>query len=156
MTDRDHSLQDEFDRHFRGDGPPPDTDDPEAAAYEAVFAALHEEPDGDLSDNFAEQVADRVGLASNVERGPSPALVWSDVLLVFLAVAALGATLVLMPSVQTILQETLWVVVRSLNDISAYVRLDVVASIGLALLLTLGLDLFLRRWHPRRRAPTPS
>jgi hypothetical protein len=150
MTDCDRSLQDEFDRHFRGDGPPPDTDDREAAAYQAVFAALHEEPEGNLSDDFAEQVADRVGLQ------PEPAIVWSDVLLLFLAVAALGATLVLMPSVQTIFQETVWVVVRSLDNLSAYVRLDVVAASGLALALTLGLDALFRRWRPLRRAPTPS
>jgi hypothetical protein len=150
MNDRDRSLQDEFDRHFRGDGPPPDTTDREAAAYQAVFAALHEEPGGDLSDDFADRVANRVGLR------PEPAIVWSDVILIFLAVAAFGATLVLLPSIQTVLEETVWVIVRSLNDLSAYVRLDVMTAASLVLALTLGLDALLRRWRPLRRAPTTS
>ncbi len=148
MNDRDRSLQDEFDRHFRGDGPPPDTDNREAAAYQAVFSALQDEPEGDLPDDFAERVADRVSLR------PEPSIVWSDVLLLVLTVAAAGATLVLMPSVHTILEETVWVIARSFGDLSSYVRLDVMAAAGLVLLLTLGLDALLRRWRPLRHAPT--
>jgi hypothetical protein len=150
MTDRDHSLQDDFDRYFRGDGSPPDTTDPDAAAYQMVFEALHEEPEGDLPDDFAEQVADRVGV------GTEPSIVWGDIVLLFLAVAGLGATLVVMPSVSTILDETVWVVFRSVQDLSAYVRLDVLGAVGLVLALTVGLDRLLRRWRPLRRAPTPS
>jgi hypothetical protein len=151
MTDRDHSLQDDFDRYFRGDGSPPETDnDPDAAAYQAVFEALHEEPEGDLPDDFAEQVADRVGV------GTEPSIVWSDVLLLFLAVAGLSATIVVMPSVETILQETVWVLLRSILKLSATVRLDVIGAAGLVLAFTFGADALLRRWAPRRHAPSPS
>jgi len=151
MTDRDHSLQDEFDRHFRGNGSPPDTNnDPEAAAYQMVFEVLHEEPEGDLSDDFAEQVADRVGV------GTEPSIVWSDVLLLFLAVAGLSATIVVMPSVETMLQETVWVLLRSVETLSATVRLDVIGAAGLVLALTLGADALLRRWTPHRHAPSTS
>jgi hypothetical protein len=151
MTDRDRSLQDEFDRYFRGDGSPPETDnDPDAAAYQMIFEALHEEPEGDLPDDFAEQVADRVGV------GTEPSIAWSDVFLLFLVVAGLGATLVVMPSVSTILDETVWVILRSVQNLSAYVRLDVLGAAGLVLALTLGLDALLRRRHRLRRAPTPS
>lgn len=150
MTDRDQSLQDAFDRYFQGDGSPPDTDDPDAAAYQMVFDALHDEPEGDLPEDFAEQVADRVGV------GEEPAIAWIDVVLLFCAVAGLGATLVVLPSVSTILNETVWVIVRSVQDLSASVRLDVIAAVGLVLVLTLGLDALLGRWRPLRRAPTPS
>jgi hypothetical protein len=150
MTDRDHSLQDDFDRHFRGNGAPPDTDDPDAAAYATVFAALHEEPEGDLPDDFAEQVADRVGV------GTEPAIAWSDVLLLFLAVAGLGATLVVMPSTSTLLDTTVWTILRSVQDLSGSVRLDVVAAAGLVLALTLGLDRLIDRRRPLRRAPTEA
>jgi hypothetical protein len=150
MTDRNQSLQDAFDRHFRGDGSPPDPDDPDAAAYQMVFEALHEEPEGDLPDDFAEQVADRVGV------GTEPSIIWGDVLLLFLAVAGLGATLVVLPSVSTILDETVWTILHAMQDLSTYVRLDVIGAIGLALALTVGLDSLLRRWRPLRRAPTTS
>jgi multisubunit Na+/H+ antiporter MnhB subunit len=154
MTDsRDRDLQDEFDRYFRGDGPPPDTaDDPEAAAYEAVFAALHEEPEGDLPAHFAEQVADRVGLRTTT----APALMWTDVVLLFLAVAGVGATLVLMPSLSTVFQETVGVMGRAVEMLATVVRLDVVGAVGLVLALALGADVLIRRWRPLRRAPSPS
>jgi len=149
MTDHDHSLQDDFDRHFRGNGAPPETEnDPDAAAYATVFAALQEEPEGDLSPDFAEQVADRVGV------GTEPAIAWSDILLLFLAVAGLGATLVVLPSTSTLLDTTVWTILRSVQDLSVYVRLDVIAAIGLVLALTLGLDRLLGNWRPPRRAPT--
>lgn len=151
MTDRDQSLQDEFDRHFQGDGSLPDTEeDPEAAAYQMVFEALHEEPEGDLPDDFAEQVADRVGV------GTEPSIAWSDVLLLFLAVAGLGTTLVMMPSVSAILDQTVWAILRSVQDLSGYVRLDVVGAVSLVLVLTVGLDALLHRWASLRRAPAPS
>jgi hypothetical protein len=151
MTDRNDDLQDEFDRHFRGDGPPPRTDgDPEAAAYKVVFSVLEEEPEGDLSDDFAEQVADRVGV------GTEPAIAWSDVVLLFLLVAALGATIVLMPSSLTTVQETTALILRAVQSLSIYVRLDVVAAVGGVLALTVGLDQLLKKWSPLRRAPSPS
>lgn len=151
MNDRDQFLQDEFDRHFRGNGSPPDTEnDPEAAAYEMVFSALQEEPDGDLPDDFAEQVADRAGVRT------APSIVWGDVVLLFLAIAGLGATLVVMPSVSTVFQETIGVIGRSLRTLSAHIRVDIVAAAGLVLIVTLGLDALLSRWPSLRRAPTPS
>jgi hypothetical protein len=151
MTDRDHDLQDDFDRHFHGNGAAPDTDgDPDAAAYATVFAALQEEPEGDLPHDFAEQVADRVGV------GTEPAIAWSDVLLLFLAVAGLGATLVVLPSTSTLLDTTVWTILRSVQDLSGYVRLDVVGAVGLVLALTLGLDALLKRRSRLRPAPTSS
>jgi hypothetical protein len=150
MTDPNHSLQDEFDRHFRGDGPPPDTDDPEAAAYHVVFSALQEEPEGDLPDDFAAQVADRVAV------GREPALAWTDVLLLFLAVAGLSTAAVLMPSSLAPLWESLTLIPDAIQTMSTFVRLDVLVAVGLVLTLTLGLDALLARWTPLRRAPTPS
>ncbi|MFB6247732.1 MAG: hypothetical protein ABEL97_04095 [Salinibacter sp.] len=151
MTDRNDDLQDQFDRHFRGDGPPPSTDgDPEAAAYEVVFSVLEEEPEGDLPPDFAEQVADRVRV------GSEPALAWSDVVLLFLLVAALGATIVLMPSSLTTVQETTALILRSVQSLSTYVRLDVVAAVGGVLALTVGLDRLLKEWVPLRHVPSPS
>lgn len=151
MNDRDHSLQDEFDRYFRGDGSAPDTtEDLDAAAYQTVFAALEEEPEGSLPDDFAHQVADRAGVG--VERS----LAWTDILLFVVAVSGLGATLVVMPSVATVLDETVWVLLRSLRSLSTSIRLDVVGAAGLVLALTLGLDSMLRHWRPLRRAPSAS
>lgn len=151
MTDRDHDLQDDFDRYFRENGAPPETEnDPDAAAYATVFAALHEEPEGDLPDDFAEQVADRVGV------GTDPAIAWSDILLLFLAVAGLGATLVVLPSTSTLLDTTVWTILRSVQDLSAHVRLDVVGAAALVLALTFGVDVLLKRWSRLRPAPTSS
>lgn len=150
MTDPNHSLQDEFDRHFRGDGPPPDTDDPEAAAYHVVFSALHEEPEGDLPEDFAEQVADRVAAARE------PAFAWTDVVLLFLVVAGLGAAVVLMPSSLSSLWETVDLITEPLQTLSTYLRLDVLVAVGLVLAATLGLDALLARWTPLHRVPTPS
>ncbi len=151
MNNRDQSLQDEFDRYFRGDGSPPETEnDPDAAAYQMVFEALHEEPEGDLPNDFAEQVADRVGV------GTEPSIVWSDVLLLFLAVAGLGATLVMMPSTSALLDKTVWAILRSVQDLSTYVRLDVIGAVGLVLALTVGADTLLKRWPRLRPAPTTS
>ena len=150
MTDPNHSLQDEFDRHFRGDGPPPDTDDAEAAAYHVVFSALQEEPEGDLPDDFAEQVADRVAV------GREPALAWTDILMLVLAAAGLGAVAVLIPSALAPLWTPLTLLPETLQTLSSYLRLDVLAAVGLVLALTLGVDALLARWTPLRRAPTPS
>lgn len=150
MTDPDRSLQDEFDRHFRGDGPPPEADTPDAAAYRAVFSALEEEPAGELSDDFAERVADRVRI------GTEPAIAWSDILLLFVTIAALGATVVLMPSSLELLRESFAGILRSVETIATYVRLDVIGAIGLVLAATFGLDALVGRWTPPRRRPLPS
>jgi len=151
MTRPNDDLQDEFDRHFRGDGPPPDTDDPEAAAYQVVFSVLEEEPEGDLPDDFAEQVADRVGV------GTEPAWAWSDLLLLLLFVAGIGATVALMPtSFFTAVQETATTIGQAVDTLSTAVRLDVVIAIGLVLALTAGVDRLLEGWLPRRRLPSPT
>lgn len=149
MTDRE--LQDDFDRFYRENGDPPQTDgDPEAAAYRAVFAALHEEPEGSLSDDFAERVANRVGLQ------PEPLFAWSDVVLFLLAVSGLAAAVVAVPSFFTVLHETAGLLLQSVQDLSDSVRLDVVGAATLVFALTLAFDALLRRWQPLRRAPTPT
>ncbi|MFP4228281.1 MAG: hypothetical protein ACLFTE_05565, partial [Salinivenus sp.] len=130
MTDRDRHLQDAFDRHLRGDGPPPDTDDPEAAAYHHVYAVLGEAPEGDLPEEFAEQVADRVGLA------PAPAIPWIEIVLLFLVVAGLGTGLVMLPSLAGPLQESLQVGLRAVHRLSTGLRLDVLGAVVLVLVLT--------------------
>lgn len=148
MTDRDQSLQKAFDRHFREEGRPPDTDDdPEAAAYETVYAVLEEEPEGHLPENFAEQVADRVGLVRE------PAMGWAEIFLLLLIIAGAGAGLVWMPpsfvEIPALFAEGL----RSLETASAPVRLDVVLATALVLLVTLGLDSLLTGWRPARKTP---
>ncbi|MFB6274077.1 MAG: hypothetical protein ABEL51_14400 [Salinibacter sp.] len=144
MTDRDRDLQDAFDRHLHGEGPPPDTeDDPEAAAYEAVYANLSEEPDGtDLPDDFAEQVADRAGFAS--ESG----MVWIEIFLLFLLIAGAGAGLVLMPPTLAGIQQSVGDLLMSLQDVSGTVRLDVILAGTLVLMLTIGFDFLINRLHP--------
>lgn len=147
MNDRDQSLQDAFDRHLRGEGPPPETDDdPEAAAYQMVFAALSEEPEGDLPDDFAERVADRVGLSSE------PAVAWADLLLLLLALAGFGGTLVAFPTVLGVLTESAQVTLRLIQVASSTLRFDVILAVGLVLAVTLAFDTLLSRWRPARRA----
>lgn len=149
MTDRDRDLQDAFDRHLRGEGPPPETnDDPEAAAYELVYATLNEEPEGDLPDNFAEQVTERVGLT------PEPAIGWIEGVLVLLIIAGAGAGLVWMPPTVAGLQQSLGELLMAIQDVSTAVRLDVILASLLVLLLTLGFDAFLRYVRPGHHIPT--
>ena len=151
MTDRDQSLQDAFDRHLRGEGPPPRVDDdPEAAAYQHVYAVLGEAPEGELPDDFAEHVADRVGL------GTAPAPSWVEILLLFLLVAGLGTGLVMLSSLTGPLQESLQVGLRTVERLSTVLRVDVVGAAGLVLLLTLALDALWQQWPRLRQAPTPS
>jgi len=151
MTPPNDDLQDDFDRYFRGDGPPPETDDPEAAAYQVVFSVLEEEPEGDLPDDFAEQVADRVGVETD------PAWAWSDLLLLLLVVAGTGATVAVVPSsFFTAFRDTAATLGRTLDTLSSVVRLDVVVAVGLVLALTAGIDRLLAGWVPRRRAPSVS
>jgi len=143
MTDRDRDLQDAFDRHLRGEGPLPATDDdPEAAAYEAVYAALSEAPEGALPDTFADQVADRVGLS------PEPGMGWAEILLLLLIIAGAGAGLVWMPPTLAGLQQTLGEFAALFQDLSRTVRLDVIFASVLVLLLTIGLDAFFKHLRP--------
>jgi hypothetical protein len=151
MTDHDQHLQDAFDRSLRGDGPPPEVDDDsEAAAYQQVYAVLGEEPAGDLPENFAEQVADRVGI------GTVSSIAWGEIILLFALVAGVGASLVMLPSLAGPLVEGLRDGVRILQTLSTDVRLDVLGAAGLVLLLTLLADALWRRWPRLRRVSTTS
>jgi len=150
MTDHDRDLQDAFDRAVRGEGAPPDTDhDPEAAAYEVVYTTLSEEPEGtDLPNNFAEQVADRVGLSRK------PAMGWAEILLLFLIIAGAGTGLVWMPPTLAGLQQSAAAILRSVQAVSGPSRLDVVMASVLVLVLTIGLDALLVRLRRRRHSPS--
>jgi hypothetical protein len=149
MTHRDRDLQDAFDRHLRGDGPPPETDDdPEAAAYEAVYATLSEEPEGTLPDDFAEQVADRAGFA------PEPGASWAEILLLFLLIAGAGAGLVLMPPTLAGIQQSVGDLLLALQDLSGTVRIDIILASALVLLLTIGFDLLFHRLRPGHHTMT--
>jgi hypothetical protein len=150
MTDRDRDLQDAFDRHLRGEGPPPDTEnDPEAAAYEAVYAALGEAPAGDLPDGFATDVADRVGLARD------PGMGWAEILLLLLIIAGAGAGLVWMPPTLAGVQQPLGEFAALFQDLSRTVRLDIILASVLVLLLTTGLDAFFKRLRPGHPPMSP-
>ena len=150
MTDRDRDLQDAFDRHLRGEGPPPTTDDdPEAAAYEAVYAALSEAPEGSLPDTFADEVATRVGLA------PDPGMGWAEILLLLLIIAGAGAGLVWMPPTLAGVQQTLGEFAALFQDLSRTVRLDIILASVLVLLLTIGLDAFFKRLRPGHPPMSP-
>ncbi len=144
MTNRDRDLQDAFDRHLHGDGPRPETnDDPEAAAYEEVYATLAEEPEGeDLPDNFAETVANRAGFV------PESGMNWAEILLLFLLIAGAGAGLVLMPPTLAGIQQSIGDLLLSLQDLSGTVRLDVIFASALVLILTAGFDFLLNRLRP--------
>lgn len=150
MTDRDQQLQDAFDRHLHGDAPLPEGDDPEAAAYRQVYAVLGEEPAGDLPSNFAEQVADRVGI------GTVPSVAWVEIALLFVLVAGVGASIVMLPSLSGPLVDGLQDGVRIVLAFSTDVRLDVLGAAGLVLVLTLLADALWRRWPRLRRVSTTS
>lgn len=140
MTNHDRDLQEAFDRHLRGEGPPPETDDdPEAAAYEVVYATLGQEPEGDLPDDFAEQVADRVEVSSE------PAMGWGEIFLLFLVIASAGAGLVWMPPTLAGVQQSLGDILMSLQDLRGTLRFDVIVASTLVLILTIGLDALLYR-----------
>jgi hypothetical protein len=143
MTNRDRDLQDAFERHLRGDAPPPETDDdPEAAAYEAVYATLNEEPEGELPDDFAEQVANQAGFS------PESGMGVAEILLLFLLIAGAGAGLVLMPPTFAGVQQGIGDLLMLLQDVSGAVRLDVVMASALVLVLTIGFDVLLNRLRP--------
>jgi hypothetical protein len=150
MTNHDRDLQDTFDRHLRGEGSPPETDDdPEAKAYEVVYATLNEEPEGkELPNDFAERVADRAGFA------PESGMNWAEILLLFLLIAGAGAGLVLMPPTLAGVQQSVGDLLLSLQDISGRVRLDVILASVLVLILTAGFDFLLNRLRPGRHTMT--
>lgn len=147
MTDRDHSLQDAFDRHRRGEAPPPDTEgDPEAAAYQLVYSALEEEPDGDLPNDFAVRVANQVGLTTD------PVVSVAELLLLLAALAGFGAAAVASPSVFGTLLEGMEALLRTVQRVSSSFRLDILLATSFVLGLTLLVDWFLRHWRPVRRS----
>jgi hypothetical protein len=150
MTNRDRDLQEAFDRHLRGEDSPPDiNDDPEAKAYEVVYATLSEEPKGqDLPDDFAEQVADRAGFS------PESGMGVAEILLLFLLIAGAGAGLVLMPPTLAGVQQSVGDLLLSLQDLSGRVRLDVILASALVLILTAGFDLLLNRLRPEHHTMT--
>ncbi len=148
MTDRE--LQDLLDRLARGDGEPADAPAPEDAAdwkaYRLIYAALEEEPAGDLPGDFAERVADRVmPPAAATERIP-----WLEWMLPPLVlIAAFVATLLLMPAVAQTGAEALQLVVDPLSSLWTQFRLDLVLTAGAALLLISFVDRFVlqQRFH---------
>lgn len=147
MTDRDRDLQDNFDRHLRGEGPPPPTDDdPEAAAYEAVYAALGEAPNDTLPDDFAEQVAARADLS------PDPGMGWAEVGLLCVLIAGAGAGLVWMPPGLAGLRHGLDELAFALQGLSGAVRVDTILASALVLFATMGLDTLV---HCLRPGPSP-
>jgi hypothetical protein len=150
MTNRDRELQEAFDRHLHGEGPPPEAnDDPEAKAYELVYATLNEEPEGkDLPNDFAERVANRAGFT------PESGMNWAEILLLFLLIAGAGAGLVLMPPTLAGVQQSIGDLLMSLQDISGRVRLDIILASALVLILTAGFDFLLNRLRPGRHTLT--
>lgn len=147
MTDRDRSLQEAFDRHLRGEGPLPDAEaDPDAAAYQLVYAALNEEPEGELPNDFAERVANRVGLTTE------PIVTGSELFLLVLTLAGLAAAVAFSPSLVGTLMDGLGSLTRIVEQASASLRLDVLLATGFVLVLTLLFDSLLSHWRPVRRA----
>jgi hypothetical protein len=190
MTDRE--LQDFFDRRAAGDGnapevradgasaaPPGDAAPEDVAAYRVLYDALADPATHGLSarhlpDDFAERVADRVGLRPSLSRdraparpahtasrsGSSPSRSWSDALPGLEAASAAGmlAALVVMalflPGFGDVLHSAASITLGSLQavtDTAAPVRTDVLGAASLALLLALLADrLFSHFRLPRR------
>lgn len=151
MTDSDESLQDRIERHVRGDASMADMeDDPDAAAYETVFSALEEEPEGTLPEDFSARVANRVGL------GPEPVLRWIDLLPLVLAVVALPLLHTIYPAATAPLSESVDVLIRGTQALSEHVRLDVLAATTLVFLLTVAIDAVVSRLPSLERVPSTS
>jgi hypothetical protein len=157
MTDQE--LQDLLDRLGRDGGEPagdaPDAPVPEEktrdlSAYRMLYAALADEPDGALPNDFAQRVADRVmpaeALSTAAERFP-----WLEwVLPPLLLVAAFVATLLLMPAVSQSGAEAIRLVLNPLSTLWTQLRLDIVLMAGTALLVASFVDRFvLRNWFHR-------
>ena len=157
MTDQE--LQDVLDRLGRDGGAPaghapdasvPDDDARDLNAYRTLYAALADEPDGDLPRDFAQRVADRVmpaeALSTAAERFP-----WLEwVLPPLLLVAALVATLLLMPTVSQSGAQAMQLVLNPLASLWTQLRLDIALTAGTALLVISFVDRFvLRNWFQR-------
>jgi hypothetical protein len=157
MTDQE--LQDLLDRLGRDGGAPanttsdasvPNDKERDLKAYRLLYAALEDEPDGDLPSDFAQQVANRVmpaeALSTAAERFP-----WLEwVLPPLLLVAAFVATLLLMPTVSQSGAQAMQLVLNPLASLWIQLRLDIALMAGTALLVISFVDRFvLRNWFQR-------
>ena len=157
MTDQE--LQDLLDRLSRdggesvsdaSDASVPEEQGRDFSAYRMVYAALSDEPDGALPNDFAQQVANRVmpaeALSTAAERFP-----WLEwVLPPLLLVAAFVATLLLMPTVSQSGAQAMQLVLNPLATLWTQLRLDLALMAGTALLVISFVDRFvLRNWFQR-------
>lgn len=152
MTDQE--LQDLLDRLDREETnePIPDevADSSDFRAYQILYEALDDEPEGDLSPDFAERVADRVMPTPETERIP-----WLEWIAPPLAlIAAFIATMLLIPTVMQTGATALELVLDPLRTAWTTFRLDLVLAVGVILLLVNGLDRFVLK--PRVRPHLPS
>lgn len=153
MTDQE--LQDLLDRLGAHDGDAdetavPDEQERDLKAYQMVYAALNDEPEGSLPSNFAQQVVDRVmpaeALSTIAERFP-----WLEwVLPPLLLVAAFVVTLLLMPTVSQSGAAAMQLLLNPLAALWKQLRLDIALVAGSALLVVSFVDRFvLRTWFRR-------
>lgn len=159
MTDQE--LQDFLDRLGRDSSAPaedasvPNDDARDLNAYRTLYAALADEPDGDLPRDFAQRVAHRVmpaeALSTAAERFP-----WLEwVLPPLLLVAAFVATLLLMPTVSQSGMQAVQLVLNPLASLWVQLRLDIALMAGTALLVISFIDRFvLRTWFQRNLVTT--
>lgn len=143
----DHELQDLLDRIERKDASEPIPDDvadsPDLRAYQMLYQALGDEPDGELSPDFAERVADRVMPAP--ERIP-----WLEWIAPPMAlIVAFIATLLMIPTVLQTGAAALELMLDPVRTAWTTYRLDLVLSVGAILLLVNGIDRFIV--HSRRQ-----
>jgi hypothetical protein len=182
MPDLDRLLQDYFDRRQQdGAGEPPaDADEADLAAYRLVYESLSEPPEGDdLPADFAESVADRVGLdrepaagrepASDRLRAPSRAArpaagsrsrrQWSDELPIAALLVASVVALLFFPISWSSLGATfaggLASLAKTLGTFVGPARLDILAAAAAALGATGAADALLRRWKRVSAARRP-
>ncbi len=150
----DHELQDLLDRIERDDAtesvPDAVADSPDLRAYQMLYQALGEEPDGELSPDFAERVADRVMPAPEAERFP-----WLEWIAPPMAlIVAFIATMLMIPTVLQTGAAALELMLDPLQTAWSTYRLDIMLAVGAILLLVDGIDRFLI--SPRRHQHAPS
>lgn len=158
MTDRE--LQDLLDRLAREGGEPADAPEPDVEdhadwkAYQVLYAALEEEPDGTLPPDFAEQVADRVmpATAPATAKEQFPWLEW--ILPPLALVAAFVATLLLMPALSPMGAAAVQQIVEPFSTLQTTLRLDIAFTAGAALLVIGLLDRFVLQARFRQDVAT--
>lgn len=159
MTDKE--LQDFLDQLGpRGarEASRPDTEDGDLdfRAYQLLYDALEDEPEGALPPNFAQQVANRVmpahALESAAERFPWLEWVLPPVVLV----AAFVATFLLLPTATQTGAESLQLLLDPMQQIWTTLRLDIVLSAGGTLLLIGLFDRLFRRTRIQSLITHPS